>query len=54
MRLMGSQQRGDYTLVMNEFGECLGFGVVTGNLEEDGKVAIRNVLDVGDFLRREF
>jgi len=54
VRLMGSQQRGDYTLVMNEFGECLGFGVVTGNLEEDGKVAIRNVLDVGDFLRREF
>ncbi len=54
VKLMGSQQRGDYTLVMNEFGECLGFGVVTGNLEEDGKVAIRNVLDVGDFLRREF
>jgi ribosome biogenesis protein Nip4 len=52
-KLMGSQRRGDYTLVMNEFGECLGFGVVTGSLEQEGRVAIRNVLDVGDFLRRE-
>jgi ribosome biogenesis protein Nip4 len=53
-RLIGSQRRGDITLVMNEFGECLGFGMITANLEEaSGKVAIRNVLDVGDFLRRE-
>ena len=53
VKLIGSKQRGDYTLVMNEFGECLGFGVVTGNFEEEGRVAVRNVLDVGDFLRRE-
>ena len=53
IKLMGSKHRGDFTLVMNEFGECLGFGVVTGNFEEEGKVAVRNVLDVGDFLRRE-
>jgi ribosome biogenesis protein Nip4 len=53
IKLMGSNNRGDNTLVMNEFGECLGFGVVTGNFEEEGRVAVRNVLDVGDFLRRE-
>ena len=54
-KLIGSQRRGDITLVMNEFCECLGFGTVTGYLEQtQGKVAVRNVLDVGDFLRREF
>jgi ribosome biogenesis protein Nip4 len=45
---------GDYVLVMNEYGECLGYGVVTGGLVGlEGKVVVRNVLDVGDFLRRE-
>ncbi len=53
VKFIGSQRRGDYALVINEFGECIGFGAVTGYSEE-GKVAIRNVLDVGDFLRREF
>ncbi len=49
----GSLQKGDYTLVMNEFGECLGFGAVFGGFERADGVAVRNVLDVGDFLRRE-
>jgi len=50
----GPQRKGDCTLVLNEYGECLGFGVVADSLkEQNGKVAIRNVLDVGDFLRRE-
>lgn len=53
IKFTGCRQRGDYALVMNEFGECLGFGVVTGNFEENGKVAVRNLLDIGDFLRRE-
>ncbi len=54
VKLMGSQRRGDFTLVLNEFGECLGFGMITANLDDvSGKVAVRNVLDVGDFLRRE-
>ena len=54
VKLIGSKRRGDITLVMNEFSECLGFGMITANLEvESGKVAIRNILDVGDFLRRE-
>jgi ribosome biogenesis protein Nip4 len=54
VKAMGSQQKGDFTLVLNEFGECLGFGMIIVSLGEDlGKVAVRNVLDVGDFLRRE-
>ena len=38
--------KGDWVLVMNN-DECLGFGVV----QPDGTV--RNVFDIGDFLRRE-
>jgi ribosome biogenesis protein Nip4 len=54
VKAMGSQQKGDFSLILNEFGECLGFGMITMNLGEDlGKVVVRNVLDVGDFLRRE-
>jgi ribosome biogenesis protein Nip4 len=44
------------TLVVNEFGECLGFGRISGQLsngENVDEVAVKNVLDVGDFLRRE-
>jgi ribosome biogenesis protein Nip4 len=36
------------TLIKNEQGEVLGYGEFTGR-----KVAIRNLLDKGDFLRRE-
>jgi ribosome biogenesis protein Nip4 len=54
VKVQGSQRKGDFTLVMNEFGECLGFGMLVSNLNEaDGKVVVKNVLDVGDFLRRE-
>jgi ribosome biogenesis protein Nip4 len=53
-RIMGSQRKGDFTLVVNEFGECLGFGMFTRDLEEASTdVVVRNVLDIGDFLRRE-
>ncbi len=52
--VQGSRRKGDFTLVVNEFGECLGFGMITGSFEKsDGEVAVKNVLDVGDFLRRE-
>ncbi len=54
VRVQGSKRRGDFTLVLNEYGECLGFGKITADLGEDAKdVAVKNVLDVGDFLRRE-
>ena len=53
VKVMGSKRKGDATLVLNEYGECLGFGQITGNLSIVGKVAMNNVLDLGDFLRRE-
>ena len=54
VKVMGSKRKGDATLVLNEFGECLGFGRIMSELAgSEGKVAVRNVLDVGDFLRRE-
>ncbi len=54
VKVMGSKRKGDAALVLNEFGECLGFGTIIDGLNEsDSKVAVKNVLDVGDFLRRE-
>jgi ribosome biogenesis protein Nip4 len=50
----GSRRKGDYTLVLNEFGECLGFGKITRSLDaEKTQVVVKNISDVGDFLRRE-
>jgi ribosome biogenesis protein Nip4 len=52
----GSRKKGAHTLVLNEFGECLGFGKIIGSLDEAAKeseVVVRNVSDIGDFLRRE-
>ena len=54
VKFMGSQRKGDFTLVLNEFGECLGFAMIGASVEDPtDKVVLRNVLDVGDFLRRE-
>ncbi len=52
VRVFGSRQNCN-TLVLNEFGECLGFGRFFGQVHGDSGVVVRNVLDVGDFLRRE-
>ena len=50
----GSKRRGDHTLILNRFGECLGFGRITGDLTaKDEAAAVKNISDVGDFLRRE-
>jgi ribosome biogenesis protein Nip4 len=49
-------KKGDYTLILNEHNECLGFGKIMHNLREEpdvNKVAVKNILDIGDFLRRE-
>ncbi|MGB9925122.1 MAG: hypothetical protein ACPLIG_00455 [Candidatus Bathyarchaeales archaeon] len=54
--MYGSRKKGAHTLVMNEFGECLGFGKIVCSLDEKvqgDEVSVKNVLDVGDFLRRE-
>jgi ribosome biogenesis protein Nip4 len=51
-----SQRKGDYALVMNEFGECLGFGKILCSLRaavKGSEVVVKNISDVGDFLRRE-
>jgi ribosome biogenesis protein Nip4 len=55
LKMTGSKRKGDATLVLNEFGECLGFGRIMGQIDESGKndIIIKNVSDVGDFLRRE-
>jgi ribosome biogenesis protein Nip4 len=56
VRVYGSAKKNSNVLVLNEFGECLGFGkIVAREHGEAGKneVAVRNVSDVGDFLRRE-
>jgi len=49
-------KKGHYTLILNEHNECLGFGKIMHNLREETdlkKVAVKNILDIGDFLRRE-
>jgi ribosome biogenesis protein Nip4 len=58
LQTYGKIQRSNHVLVLNEFGECLGFGRVLAGFEQQnggkgGGVAVANVLDAGDFLRRE-
>jgi len=56
LQVVGSRRKNAHALVMNKRGECLGFGRILHNLEEGEvkpKVAVKNVSDVGDFLRRE-
>ncbi|MDH5482015.1 MAG: hypothetical protein OEY22_03930 [Candidatus Bathyarchaeota archaeon] len=54
-KVKGSKRKGDYTLVLNQQGECLGFGKILRDLNEKIKngVTIQNISDIGDFLRRE-
>ena len=56
LAMRGSRRKGDYALVMNEFGECLGFGKILCNADsavQGAEVVVKNISDVGDFLRRE-
>jgi ribosome biogenesis protein Nip4 len=54
IKVMGSKRKGDCTLILNQHGECLGFGRILHNLDEErGGAAVKNISDVGDFLRRE-
>ena len=56
LRVSGSGKKHTNALVLNEFGECLGFGRIVGNMSGEranDEIAVRNVSDVGDFLRRE-
>jgi ribosome biogenesis protein Nip4 len=52
----GNLKKGDITLILNEHHECLGFGKMILNLRAEidlNKTAVKNILDIGDFLRRE-
>jgi len=52
--VIGSRKKDEYTLVLNSYGECLGFGRILRNLDgKRGGPAVENILDIGDFLRRE-
>ncbi len=52
--MKGSAKGGDYVLVLNKNNETLGYGRVTCVFDEVNKgVAVKNILDLGDFLRRE-
>jgi ribosome biogenesis protein Nip4 len=54
VKSFGSMRKGDAIIVLNEFGECLGFGKAIDSLDmPTGILVVKNVLDLGDFLRRE-
>jgi ribosome biogenesis protein Nip4 len=54
VNVIGSGKRDDYTLVLNLYGECLGFGRILCNIDVKRQgLVIKNILDIGDFLRRE-
>ncbi|MEM3696367.1 MAG: PUA domain-containing protein [Candidatus Bathyarchaeia archaeon] len=53
-KVVGSKRKGDYALILNQHGECLGFGKILCDLDEIAEgVAVKNISDIGDFLRRE-
>jgi len=54
IKAVGSKRKGDYTLILNQHDECLGFGRILHNLDQErGGAAVKNISDIGDFLRRE-
>jgi ribosome biogenesis protein Nip4 len=49
-------KKGEYTLVLNQYGECIGFGKLLHDskvAKTPHKVVVKNISDIGDFLRRE-
>jgi len=53
-RIFGSKEEDAYVLVLNSHGECLGFGRIIEDLNKRTEdPAVENMLDIGDFLRRE-
>lgn len=56
LRVEGSKEKGSYTLVLNQRSECLGFGRLLHGIDAtrgEDTVAVKNISDIGDFLRRE-
>lgn len=54
MKTVRSSRKGEHVLVMNNHDECLGYGIIVADLDKiERGLAVENVLDIGDFLRRE-
>jgi archaeosine-15-forming tRNA-guanine transglycosylase len=56
LKIEGTKRKGDHTLILNKHGECLGFGRLILDLNEKiagQQIAVKNISDLGDFLRRE-
>ena len=56
VEVTGPRRKGTYTLILNERRECLGFGKILRDPKDERsrpQPVIRNITDVGDFLRRE-
>ena len=55
LRYKGVIKKGDLSLVLNSHNDCLGYGKVISriDLKDNNKIFLENLLDVGDFLRRE-
>jgi ribosome biogenesis protein Nip4 len=54
-RLSKPGRKGDYTLILTEHGDSLGFGRILHYVDtkDKSKIAVKNIADIGDFLRRE-
>ena len=49
-----STKKGDYTLILDQCGECIGFGKILHTLDREKEgVVVKNISDIGDYLRRE-
>jgi ribosome biogenesis protein Nip4 len=54
VNIVGAGSKGEHVLVLNKRGECLGFGRIVCDLSKTERgLAVKNILDIGDFLRRE-
>jgi len=56
LKTEGVKRKGDHALILNNHGECLGFGRLVLDLNKKvagQQVAMKNISDLGDFLRRE-
>ena len=56
LRVDDPLKKGDLTLILNSYDDCLGLGKLLIDLNKkptQNKVIIENLFDIGDFLRRE-
>ena len=53
--MVKSRKKGEYTLILSAHGDCLGFGKIMLSIDhaDRNQVVIKNIADIGDFLRRE-